>query len=541
MGYWRANHIWVITALLALSMVMTAGSWGVLETSEARYAEISREMIRSGDWLHPTLLDIYHYHKPPVTYWLTASAYWVLGVNPFAARFFLVAAYCIQVLLIFKIAQQLFKNEGACYGASLVYATSPLVLISVRGLTTDAYLNTFVMLSLYAWVRFLKSRDVRFIYGMAVAMGLGFMTKGPVSFIIPVLAMVGLRNVYLVPKINKAQTILAISIFICVGFAWFIFLTTEDARLADYFFFRHFVDRLAHAEVFARKEAWYYYLPLIPVLFLPWITLFIAGLFRIRLKPTEGDQKIARILAVWLFLFPLIIFSISTSKLVLYVLPLSIGFSLVTGYFLANGIQKRVLWIFSGLIFIVYISLILLPLWVPNLKFGPFLTALPIASLLFSSGTLFLKLARERIISILSVLFSVTLILFASQFFRLNSMEVNSLSPIASFLKEQNIDERNIIIYNEFLPSLAFELDKTIISVHAGNRSLQREKQFQKNDRWQNNLLDMNDPENIRKLNSLLSKKSVLIVKKQLPSTLESIMPGNWNRKDFGKWLVYYN
>ena len=91
----------ILIFVLAGTMLATSNLWGVVETSEARYAEISREMLLSGDWLHPTLLKIHHYHKPPITYWITAVAYSVFGISAFAARFFLIAAYCAQVVIIF--------------------------------------------------------------------------------------------------------------------------------------------------------------------------------------------------------------------------------------------------------------------------------------------------------------------------------------------------------------------------------------------------------------------------------------------------------
>ena len=326
MKHWHVNRVCVLTLLLAISLLITSNAWGVLETSEARYAEISREMFRSGDWLHPKLLDIYHYHKPPVTYWITTAAYSVFGINAFSARFFLVIAYCLQVLLIFKVGEVLFTEKSAGYFAALVYATTPMILISVRGLTTDAYLTTFVLLSVYAWIMFLKTGKAVFLYGVALAAGLAFMTKGPVSLLIPGLSILALRNFYPLPRISGLNRALAILLFLLTGFIWFVFIAVEDPRLADYFVFHHFIDRVANAEVFARKDPWYYYLPITPLVFLPWAPLFAGGFFKITPSSAEKDKKLARALAIGLFLIPLIIFSLFSSKLVLYILPLSIGF-----------------------------------------------------------------------------------------------------------------------------------------------------------------------------------------------------------------------
>lgn len=540
MKHWQVNRVYILTLLLAVSLLITSNAWGVLETSEARYAEISREMFRSGDWLHPKLLEIYHYHKPPVTYWITAGAYVIFGINAFAARFFLVIAYCLQVFLIFKVAQLLFNDNSAGYFASHVYATTPMILISVRGLTTDAYLATFVLLSVYAWLKYLRTGNALFLYGVALAAGLAFMTKGPVGLLIPALSMLGLRNIYPVPQFSALNSALAILLFLLIAFTWFAFLAIEDPRLADYFFFRHFIDRVAHAEVFARKEPWYYYLPIAPLVFLPWVPLFFGGLFRLKVNNAEKHKKLARTLAIGLFLIPLIIFSLFTSKLVLYILPLSIGFSLVTGYFLASGIHPKLFWLFTGSIFFIYVCLTLLPYWATNFLCEGLLPGMPLAALLLSIGALFVKARKELILSILSVLFSVTLIFYASDFFRQNSIEVNALSPVSSFLKSSKLDKRNILVYNELLPSLAFELDRSIVSVYAGNRSLQRETQFEKDDAWRSTLINATDSGNVKKLSALLSGKSVLITKKALPMQVK-LMPGRWHKRRFGKWLVYYN
>ncbi len=529
-----------LVLVLAFLMLATANFWGVIETSEARYAEVGREMFRSGDWLHPTLLNIYHYHKPPLTYWLTAAAYSLFGVNPFAARFFLTIAFCIQVFLVHRIALHLFKNEQTAYFAALVYATLPIVLISVRGLTTDAYLTTFVLSGVYSWIRFLETRKAMFLYGMAAAMGLGFLTKGPVVLVIPIFAMAGLRRWYPSAPISSLRVAFAVLIFLLISFSWFTFLTAEDPVFADYFFFRHLVDRVAHAEVFSRAKPWYYYLPMIPVIYLPWIGMVLPGSQERAGTATEG-RRLTRRLAIWWFLGPLIVFSMFTSKLVLYILPLSIGFSLVAAYFLTFGKFKPLYWVFFPIIGIVYAGLIAVPFFPPGFNYDPILVSIPTVALLASAGVLLLKLTKESIVTAWSFLFAATLILYASLFFRLNSLQVNGITPIASFIKENGLEEREILVYNELLPSLSFELDKDIVSVYAGSNALKRETQFQKDDAWKNFLFDETVDDGRAKVQQAVSKKAVVIAKNELPDQVQKAMSGKWNEKKFGKWVVYYN
>ena len=527
----------ILIIVLACVMLATANLWGVVETSEARYAEISREMYRSGDWLHPTLLKIHHYHKPPFTYWITAVAYSIFGVNAFATRFFLVVAYCAQVVIVFNIARILFKNELTAFYSGVIYATLPLVLISVRALTTDAYLNLFVLLALYGWLKFVHDQRTTFFYLFCLMLGLGFMTKGPVIFIVPGLGIAGIWNLIPGPRLKISELISGLAIFIVIGFWWFGYLINENSVFADYFFFHHLVDRVAHAEVFSRKEPWHYYLPIIPLVTIPSIGIFLTQVFA-RTRGKENELLAKRVL-IWWFILPLLIFSIASSKLVLYILPLAIGFTLVSAHAAMNLNRTQVL-VYFILTSIVYGALIVLPFAVPRINGTPYIFV-PIVCLVISIVVLFMDLPLPRIMMISSLVFGLCLLIYSSLFFHFNSIDVNITSPMAGFIKQKHLDERQIIVYDELLPSLSFELDRDIVSVYSGNRSLKREVQFEQNKVWQSSLVDATATTGFNDLGNLLVEESVIITKNELSPELRAIMRGEWTKETFGKWTLYYN
>ena len=531
----------VIFIFLVL-MLATAGQWGIIETSEARYAEISREMVRSGDWLHPTLLNIYHYHKPPLTYWLTAISYSMFGVNEFAARFFLTIAFFLQVLLISKISRELFEHKETALFTAVVYATLPVVLISVRGLTTDAFLNTFVLLSLFCWIRYLKSANVLFLYAFGLAMAMGFMTKGPAVFVVPVFAILGLWKVISLPNVGGRHYALTFILFLVSGSWWFGFVIYQEPRLADYFFFHHLVDRLSHAEVFTRKEPWYYYILIIPLVSLPWIAVFISGFFTKDAEKGTRDYELVKRIGLWWFLLPLTVFSVASSKLVLYILPLFIGFSIVTAFFVVRGISKLQRLLFFGLVALVYAGIGFVPFAIASIDNKWWLTMMPALSLLLSVSMVRSKFPRNYLIPTLSLLFALNLIFYASFFFRFNSLDVNSTRPICAFIEQNHLINRNIIVYDELLPSLAFELDREIISVYSGNHTAKRETQFEKNDYWKSYFIDATDQTESIRFKELLTAKTVLVVKtKKSSPTLKTFLEGAWQQQTMGKWTLYYN
>src|SRR6185436_17145079 len=72
--------------------VVPLGARPVSMTDEARYSEIPREMIASGDWVVPHLDGLRYFEKPVFGYWLTAFSMLVFGENPFGTRFSSAAA-----------------------------------------------------------------------------------------------------------------------------------------------------------------------------------------------------------------------------------------------------------------------------------------------------------------------------------------------------------------------------------------------------------------------------------------------------------------
>lgn len=103
-------------------------------------------------------------------------------------------AFCLQVgklfqmLLVFRIALLLFRDKRIGFGAMLIYFTLPLVLASSRNLTTDAYLNTNILASIYSWPQYkTDSKKVIFLYLFFLMMGVAFEIKGSLAWLMPVI------------------------------------------------------------------------------------------------------------------------------------------------------------------------------------------------------------------------------------------------------------------------------------------------------------------------------------------------------------------
>lgn len=111
---WKPHpaNAWVLASLWLLSIAFLAffwnlGSTGLIDETEPLFAEASRQMTVTGDWITPFFNDVPRFDKPPLIYWSQAIAYLIFGVNSFAARFpsalagLALAVFCFYTLRYF--------------------------------------------------------------------------------------------------------------------------------------------------------------------------------------------------------------------------------------------------------------------------------------------------------------------------------------------------------------------------------------------------------------------------------------------------------
>ncbi|TGE29269.1 ArnT family glycosyltransferase [Hymenobacter metallicola] len=540
--------LWLFVLVLGAGLLLGLGSWGVLESSEARYAEISREMLADGDWLHPRLLGIQHFHKPPVTYWLTAAGVALAGPTGSGVRLLAVLAVLLQVVLVFGLGRLLFGgNERHALAAAVVYGTFPVVLISALNVTTDAYLMTLELLAAYGMLRYLQLGGWRWFYLFWLALGLAFLTKGPVGAVLPLMVVGGFY--FRQPQPRRPFTVhhlLGPVLLLVVGLSWYLFLVAENKEFLDYFLWKQTAERFANADAFKRAKPWWFYLVLVPVGSLPWVVALLTQLARTRWATVPRQWR--NVLIFWV-LVPLVFFSLAKSKLLLYLLPIFPGLALLTVYYLGrltDAVLYRWYVVMTGVLGLLMAGLCLLPALSGAL--GITVEVHPLTSLWPAVGIVALVLQQAlwnqvRVaprLLVLTVIFTLTLLLTAKPILHQNQLAASSTRPIAEWLRINHLDQRLVLVYDEMLPSLSFELNRTLITLQHDNDDIKRETQFEADARWQQLLVDMNDPAQQQYLKSLLAQHPVLIVKGELEDFWGWMLPYFPQQQRLGPWTIYY-
>lgn len=313
----------LLVLLLASSMVGLSGRL-LSAHDEARYAEVAREMLDSGDWLTPHLSGVEHWHKPPLTYWAIAASFSVFGLTEFAARLPSALAAVASVIGVYGIGRMLFGRRVGLLGV-VVVASSLLFVLMGRLATPDMLLTCWTCWAVHCIVRSFVHGDARGGWAVlrGVFIGLGFMTKGPVILVfvvVPAVVFVVVTRSW--RAFRAAKPWLAVAAFCVVGLPWFVVVCIQNPGLMSYFAGFQTFERVA-SDVHGHSAWVLYYIPVLLLGFGPWIVFVpYAAVRAVRSKAESLDDGTARGLFVFmLFLVPLVVLSVIRSKGLAYMLP----------------------------------------------------------------------------------------------------------------------------------------------------------------------------------------------------------------------------
>ena len=207
----------VFFAVLALALPQAA-LLPLLDRDEPRFAEASREMRQTGNFVVPMFNGAPRYAKPPLIYWAQAVSFRVFGENAFAARLPSLLATAGTALILYAWGLEL---DGLAAGliAALGYGLCFQAMQQGRVATADALMIFFVALSGWAGWRLIElARAGAFFrarwhgWGAVLALSFagGFLAKGPEALLSIVPLLFAARK-------SSARVIAALAVIFLLG------------------------------------------------------------------------------------------------------------------------------------------------------------------------------------------------------------------------------------------------------------------------------------------------------------------------------------
>ena len=324
--------------LFLIPLILYIALLGVMpqmEPDEARYSLISSAMNETGNYVTPHIKNTIYLEKPPLAPWMTAISFKIFGENDFSARLFtgLCAWGCI--LLAFFIGRR-FRDEktGLFAAAILTISVFPFILGRINIL--DMPLTFFLCLAV--WLGYLsliteKKRYLSYLFYFVCA--LAFLTKGIIGVVFPFAILViwliwAGRWRHMVRLISPA----GIVIFLIVVCPWLYLAHKENSDFLWFFFIREHFLRFT-TQMHGKTEPFYYFLPIIIGGTLPWSVYLIRAWQQKKWKECLFQKDENKLLVVW-FLFIVLFFTVSSSKLAPYIAPVFLPIALFAGNIFRN-------------------------------------------------------------------------------------------------------------------------------------------------------------------------------------------------------------
>lgn len=178
----------------ALLLLPGLATLPLMDRDEPRFAQATREMQQRNDWVIPTFNDDYRFDKPPLTYWLMAPGYRLLGDTEAGARLHSVLSTLLLAMLVFAFGRTMGLRRDAATGAAAAMLFSVQFLAHGRAAVADLPMVLGVTATHYALYALLcrspgrsAARQLRML--LCLSLCLGFLAKGPIAWLTPMLAM----------------------------------------------------------------------------------------------------------------------------------------------------------------------------------------------------------------------------------------------------------------------------------------------------------------------------------------------------------------
>ena len=313
----------LLYALLAFILYLSGlGAVGFVGPDEARYADVARAMLDSGDYVTPRLFGEPWFEKPPLYYWLAAQLF-RLGANELTARLPSALAAIIFLIVWFRFARRRFGKPMALFASILLGSTLGWIgfaraaaMDMLFTVTLDAAL---IFLGLWFW-----EQKPGHLYGFYALLGLATLAKGPLAVALAGLVALGyiatFREWAILRKLLLSP---APAAFFAVAMPWYaLCYAYNGASFLDEFFLKHNLARFASAQTLGHGQPLWYYIPILVAGLFPWSAMLLLPTLELIHSPRRILENRQKAFLFWWVALPLVFFSLSENKLPGYLLPI---------------------------------------------------------------------------------------------------------------------------------------------------------------------------------------------------------------------------
>jgi len=344
------------------------GNIGLIDETEPLFAEASRQMFVTGDWITPFFNGDTRFDKPALIYWCQAIAYAIIGVNEWAVRLpSAIAAFALVCLAFYTIQWYFAKQDEleqvsrpnrrykTSFIAAALMALNPETIIWARTGVSDMLLTGCMASALLCFflgyagkegsrgqgaggAEFITNAQSpmphalfpnKWYLAFYVLIAGAILTKGPVGIVLPglivaafLLYMGKFREV-----LREMRLLVGVLIILGLSVPWYALVIWRNGwNYINAFFGYHNLERFTEV-VNGHSAPWYFYFLVVLLGFAPYSVYLPLSIVRLKFWQRSHWRSLERFqqfgLFAWFWFASIFgFFSIAVTKLPSYVLPL---------------------------------------------------------------------------------------------------------------------------------------------------------------------------------------------------------------------------
>ena len=323
----------LVAAAVYLGCIVSPPS--LMDDVDAVQAQISRNMLTSGDWVTARLDGVVYLEKAPFVYWAMAASYMMFGAHDWAARIPIALSAIGLCWLTAAFGTWAFGKRAGFY-AGLCMATCIGLFLFTRVLIPDVMLTFTVALAMWAFLRALDDAESRprfWAFMLAGSLGVGLLLKSLIGVLFPLAAgviyLAVTQQVFSAAAWRRLRPVRGLLIILLIaapwhilatlrnppyfaftlhsgpgqyhGFLWFFFINEQLLRFLNLRYPRDY-------NTVPRLYFWLFHF----VWLFPW-SVYFPAIAKLSFKPVDRAGR-TRLLALCLAGFILVFFTFSTTQ-----------------------------------------------------------------------------------------------------------------------------------------------------------------------------------------------------------------------------------
>jgi len=424
----------------------------IMDIDASLYAEMSREMLESGDPFIFRNRGLENYlDKPPLVFWLSSLSYMIFGVSHWAYRLPSFLSTLIGVYSTYRFGK-LYYGQRSGYIAALILYTCQAWFIVNHDVKTDTLLANFVIFGSWQLAEFFEKRKILNCLLAFAGFGFAMLAKGPIGLMVPLIAF----GIHIISKrkwnwIFRWEWLPGIIVLLLVLSPMIYGLYKQYGPYGlEFYFWTQSFGRMTGENHFKDDSDIFFFFHTFAWSFIPWMILnLFASILVIKklIKTRLQSNGVAELISFGGFILTFLILSKSSFKLphyILIVFPFAaiytagivdkiISSESISGWYKAARYSQLVI---TSIIWIAALSLAIFVFPLSNISSWIIALLFLILSIIF----LIRKIRISRIVFASAMAIAGANFILNVHFYP-NLLRYQSGKPIAEYINSQNITE----------------------------------------------------------------------------------------------------